>query len=509
MTRDRTPRDRTPPFDPVAWWARVAGARCAVIDAAHDRHITYRELHADAERWRQALVARGVRVGDRVAVLAHNRYEFLPLFVATLRCGAVLVPLNWRLAPPEVARVLQHADPVLLFAESRFDTYRDLAPTVPWLDLDRDVPSWLDAGAAGASITEASPAELAMLLYTSGTTGAPKGVMISHRQLLWNAISTMLGWSLSAQDVAPVSTPFFHTAAWHVFTTPLLYCGGCVVVCPNFEAADFLGMLARYQVTRAFCVPTQLHLLQRAPDFGRPLPSLRSFVAGGAPLPPSTAQAMRDASYAVRDAYGLTECGPNCFAMPDEVVAVKTDSVGWPLPFVNMRVVDTAGAVVRAGSIGELQLRAPQLFDGYYRDPARTADAMTDDGWLRTGDLVSVDEDGAYRVRGRTKDMFISGGENVFPGEVEAALGACDGVREVVVVAVPDATWGEVGHAVIVPAHAGVQAVDVLRDVRARIAAYKVPKHVRFVPAFPLLGSGKVDREALRSLALPSADGEH
>jgi fatty-acyl-CoA synthase len=502
-------RDNTPPFDPVAWWARVAGERCAVIDAANDRRITYRELHADAERWRHALVARGVRAGDRVAVLAHNRYEFLPLFVASLRCGAVLVPLNWRLAAPELARVLLHADPVLLFAESRFDTNRDLAPTVPWLDLDSDVPSWLEEAFTDDPVANAPSAELAMLLYTSGTTGAPKGVMISHRQLQWNAISTVLGWSLSAQDVAPVSTPFFHTAAWHVFTTPLLSCGGCVVVCPNFEAAEFLGLLSRYEVTRAFCVPTQLHLLQRAPDFGRPLPSLRSFVAGGAPLPPSTAHAMRHAGYAVRDAYGLTECGPNCFAMPDEAVAVKTGSVGWPLPFVNMRVVDTAGAVVRAGSIGELQLRAPQLFDGYFRDPARTADAMTDDGWLRTGDLVSVDDDGAYRVRGRTKDMFISGGENVFPGEVEAALGACDGVREVVVVAVPDATWGEVGHAVIVPAHPSVQATDVLHAVRAHIAAYKVPKRVRFVPAFPLLGSGKVDREAVRSLALQSADGEH
>lgn len=505
----------TPPFDPVAWWARVSGTRPAVIDAGRDRRITYADLHEEGERWRHALLAQGVSPGDRVAVLAHNRYEFLPLFVACLRCGAVLVPLNWRLAAPELARVVQHAAPVLLFGESRFEASREIASGAPWLDFDHDVPAWLaSAGspardAGGLPSGTVSEASLAMLLYTSGTSGMPKGVMITHRQLQWNAVSTVLGWRLTRDDVAPVSTPFFHTAAWHVFTTPLLHAGGCVVVLPNFVAADFLGLLARYDVTRAFCVPTQLHLLQQAPDFGRPLPSLRTFVSGGAPLPLYCAQVMRDAGYVVRDAYGLTECGPNCFVMPDDLLAAKPGSVGWPLPFVHMRVVDESGSAVASGTPGELQLRAPQLFAGYYRDDERTAEAMTADGWLRTGDLVSVDADGAYRIRGRTTEMFISGGENVFPGEVEAALAACTGVREVAVVAVPDATWGEVGCAVVVPVHAGVQAAALLHEVRLRLAAYKVPKTVQFVPTLPTLGSGKVDREALRSLALQAARGEH
>jgi fatty-acyl-CoA synthase len=504
-------RAPAPPFDPVAWWARNAGGRVAVIDAVHARHVTYAALHCEAERWRGALVAQGIRSGDRVAVLAHNRYEFLPLFVACLRAGAVLVPLNWRLSAPELTRVLQHADPAVLFGESRFNRYRAMAGGASWIDLDDDLPAWLARGKALAPDNGGASGDsaLAMLLYTSGTTGAPKGVMISHRQLQWNAISTMLGWQLSARDVAPVSTPFFHTAAWHVFTTPLLYSGGCVVVFPNFQAEQFLGLLASHAVTRAFCVPTQLHLLQQAADFGRPLPALRTFIAGGAPLPARTAQVMRQAGYIVRDAYGLTECGPNCFVMPDEALSAKPGAVGWPLPFLQMRVLDSAGNIVAGGEVGELQLRAPQLFEGYYRDAASTAEAMTHDGWLRTGDLVSVDDDGAYRVRGRSKDMFISGGENVFPGEVEAALASCAGVGEVAVVGIPDVTWGEVGCAVIVPVDAGVRADDVLRDVRARLADYKVPKQVRLVSALPTLGSGKVDREALRSLALTPTRGEH
>lgn len=500
----------SPRFDPVAWWARAGGTRVAVIDTARDRRITYAELHAEAERWRAALEARGVRAGDRVGVLAHNRYEFLPLFVACLRCGALLVPLNWRLASPELARVIAHAEPVLLFAEARFDAHRSLAGAHTWVDLDRDVPEWLAGASAGEpGDRTAVESSLAMLLYTSGTSGAPKGVMISHRQLLWNAISTMLGWSLTAQDVAPVSTPFFHTAAWHVFTTPLLYSGGCVVVLPNFDANDFLAVLARYGATRTFCVPTQLHVLQQTPDFGRPLPLLRTFISGGAPLPVHTAEAMRTAGYVVRDAYGLTECGPNCFGMPDDALWAKTGSVGWPLPFVRMRVVDREETSVASGVVGELQLRAPQLFDGYYHDADRTAEAMTEDGWFRTGDLVVVDDDGAFRVCGRTKEMFISGGENVYPGEVEAALARCTGVREVVVVGVPDTIWGEVGNAAIVPSETTVRADDILRELRSHVASYKVPKRVLFVSTLPTLGSGKIDRETVRSLALKAAHGEH
>lgn len=493
-------------FDPIAWWATVHGDRTAVIDATTGAHTSYRALHREADAWHTLLAAHGVSPGDRVAILAQNRVEFIPLFFGCLRLGAVLVPLNWRLSAPELSRVLAHAEPSLLLGE---DAFRGLAEQavvegkarIGWYDLDRDIPSRLESARQDA--TPPSPPrtydDCAMLLYTSGSTGAPKGVMVPHRQLLWNALATTTAWELGAADVGLVATPLFHTGGWHVFLTTLLSRGGTVVVLGAFDAERYMDALHRYRVTMSFGVPTQLDLLQRATQWGRPLPSLRTFIAGGAPCPPRTRDAVRAAGYRLREAYGLTECGPNCFATNEQTALDKEGTVGWPVPFLQMRLRDADGLVVSPDHIGELELRGPQLFSGYYRDPQGTADALTSDGWLRTGDLASADAEGVYRICGRRREMFISGGENVFPGEVEAALLECPNVLEVCVVGVADTRWGEVGCAVIVPQHGArdMEASLLLQQVRVRLAGYKVPKRVLFVDHLPKLGSGKIDRAAV------------
>jgi fatty-acyl-CoA synthase len=498
-------------FDPVSWWARVHGERTAVIDAQHDRRISYRALHVEADRWQLLLTHVGVRPGDRVAILARNRYEFLPLFIACMRRGAVLVPLNWRLSARELTRVLGHAGPAVLLGEAHFRALAEeavpsctsAATPIRWLDLDVEVPPLLLALRELA--VPASPSRLSedttMLLYTSGSTGAPKAVMVPHRQLLWNAMATTTAWMLSEEDVAPAATPFFHTSGWHVFVTPLLYRGGTVVVMRSFDPDAYLDALARYAVTITFGVPTQLHLLQRAASWGRPLPALRTFISGGAPCPQRTSNAVRAAGYRFREAYGLTECGPNCFATNDRTAREKDGTVGWPVPFLDMRVADENDRSLQAGEVGELQLRGPQLFGGYYRDPGQTAAVLTTDGWLRTGDLVSADAAGVFRIRGRRKELFISGGENVFPGEVEAALLEIPQVGEVCVVGVPDDTWGEVGCAVVVRTSADCSAEALMTAARRLLAGYKVPQHVLFTDRLPTLGSGKIDRGAVLGLA--------
>lgn len=493
-------------FDPIAWWATVDGERTALIDAPTGARTTYRALHHEADVWHGLLAARGVVPGDRVAVLAQNRVEFIPLFFACIRRGAILVPLNWRLSPPELGRVLAHAEPALLFGE---DSLRGLAEAalqhagraVPWLDLDRDVPRLLSRAREDA--VPASPPrthdDCTMLLYTSGSTGAPKGVMLPHRQLLWNAMATTIGWGLGPADVAPAATPFFHTGGWHVFTTPLLSRGGTVVLFGPFDADSYLDTLARYGLTMTFGVPTQLDLLQRSASWGTPLPALRTFISGGAPCPQRTRDAVRNAGYRFREGYGLTECGPNCFATNDTTARRKDGTVGWPVPFLQMRLRHADGHLVAPDDIGELELRGPQLFGGYFRAPEVTAEALTPDGWLRTGDLASADAEGTHRIRGRRKEMFISGGENVFPGEVEAALLDVPGVLEAAVVGVPDARWGEVGCALIVT-RTGAETPEVgtlLAQARERLAGYKVPRHVVFAEAIPKLGSGKIDRRAV------------
>ena len=339
-----------------------------------------------------------------------------------------------------------------------------------------------------------------MLLYTSGSTGAPKGVVLPHRQLLWNAMATTIGWQLGADDVGQAATPFFHTAGWHVFTTTLLSRGGAIVLVGAFEPSTYLDVLARYGVTVMFGVPTQFAMLGECSTWGRPLPALRWFFSGGARCPQRIANLVRAAGYGFREGYGLTECGPNCFATNSRTALQTDGATGWPIPFLQMRLRADDGSLAGPDEIGELELRGPQLFGGYFRAPERTAAVMTADGWLRTGDLVSRDADGAHRIRGRRVEMFISGGENVFPGEVEAALLDCPGVREATVIGVPDARWGEVGCALIVRRDPALDERRLVHEVRRRLAGYKVPKRIIFVDAIPRLGSGKIDRRTSAAL---------
>ena len=496
--------------DPLRFWRRMAGSRAALVDRARGIRLTYPELDAGADRWAAALRAEGVGRGDLVAVLAGNRREVVEAYFACGRIGAALLPLNWRLAAAELAPILEDARPKLLLGEDRFrdraeGALRGTSDEPRWIDLDHDAPALLARGGPSVDDIEVEGDEPLLVLYTSGSTGKPKGAVLPHRQVFFNAVATTTAWELGASDVAPVSTPFFHTGGWNVFATPLWHRGGTIVLFDAFDADAYRDAVADEGITVALTVPTMLLMLTESAQWGRPLPSLRFFISGGAPCPESLAAKVRAAGYRFREGYGLTECGPNCFAIPDDEAVRRPGSVGWPVPMLQMRLDAGGGREAAPGEAGELLLRGPQLFGGYLRAPGKTAEVMTEDGWLRTGDLAVRDGDGAYRICGRRKEMFISGGENVFPGEVEAALADCPGVAEVVVVGVPDERWGEVGRAFVVPrADASLAAAQVVAHARARLAGYKVPRQVVFLPQIPRLGSGKPDRRALAELS--SAD---
>jgi fatty-acyl-CoA synthase len=307
-----------------------------------------------------------------------------------------------------------------------------------------------------------------------------------------------VGWQLGAPDIGPVANPFFHTGGWHVLTAPLLHVGATVVLFDQFEPTSFLEGLAEERCTVAFSVPTQIAMLLESPAWGHPLPDLRFLISGGAPCPQALAARVRAAGIAFREGFGLTECGPNCFAISADEARAKPGRVGRPVPFLEVRLALDAGGEAGTNEPGELLLRGPQLFAGYWRNPARTAEVLDAEGWLHTGDLAERDADGAYRICGRKKDMYISGGENVFPGEVEAVLSECAGVAEVVVIGVPDAKWGEVGRAFVV-ARAGhvLTPAQLAAHARSRLAGYKVPKSFIVVDEIPRLGSGKPDRASL------------
>jgi len=494
-------------FDPVAWWGQADGARTALVEARDGRTHSYASLNADADTWARRLRGCGVAHGDRVAVLAQNRVEFIALLCACIRTGALLVPLNWRLSAAELGRVIADAEPTVLLGEDRFAAIAREACLIAqvgvpprWIDLDRDVNGLLQLLVDAAHSDTRSTNDPVLLLYTSGSTGTPKGVMIPHRQLLANAIATTTAWGIGQDDVGPIVTPFFHTGGWNVFTTPILFRGGTAVLIDGFDPETFLDTVKRFGLTVSFGVPTQLAMLRTSSKWGMSLPKLRWFISGGAPCPERIKDDVLAAGYRFREGYGLTECGPNCFATTDDTASNRFGTVGWPITFLQMRLRGDDGSLVGDDQVGELELRGPQLFAGYFRAPEKTADVMTSDGWLRTGDLASRASDGVFTIRGRRKEMFISGGENVFPGEVEAALLDCTGVAEVSVIGVADARWGEVGCALVVCQSPQLDAPALLAYARSRLAGYKVPKHVYFVAALPRLGSGKIDRRALGEL---------
>lgn len=494
--------------DPIRWWGRVTPERVALVDRARDQRFTYGELDRLAERWRALLVSHGVTAGDRVATLAGNRAAQVALLYACGRLGAALVPLNWRLAARELSRIVENARPAVLVSEGRFRRLAEEAGVAAvgsrWIEMapDSDAPPAFASRDLLPDAVRVDAEDAALILYTSGSTGVPKGAVLPHRQLFYNAVATTTAWELGARDVAPVATPFFHTGGWNVFATPLWQRGGRIVLFDQFDPAGYLAGLDEEGCTIALTIPTQLVMLLESTAWGRPIPSLRCFISGGAPCPTSLMDRVRAAGFGMKEGFGLTECGPNCFSMPLEEAPRRNGSVGWPVPFLEMRLVREDGNDVAAGEAGELLLRGPQMFSGYFDDPVRTAEALTPDGWLRTGDLATRDAEGAYRICGRRKEMFISGGENVYPGEVEAALIEHPSVAEVTVIGVQDPKWGEVGRAFVVARRgAAVVPDELLAWGRLRLAGYKVPKGVTVLTELPRLGSGKVDRTALAKLS--------
>lgn len=498
--------------DPLRYWSKLAPSRVAVIDRSLAARRTYAELDRDSDRWAALLRTCGVAKGDRVAVLSGTRHEVIALLYACGRVGAALVPLNWRLTAAELAPIVASAGVKLVVGEGRYRALlesADGAGSTRWIDLDAEAPLLLGRAGSGTVACAAdvivAPDDPWLVLYTSGSTGTPKGAVLPHRQLFFNAVATATAWELGPADIAPVGTPLFHTGGWNVFATPLLACGGAVILFDRFEPGDYLAALAEEQATVAFGVPTQLVMLLESVGWNTEIPSLRRIFSGGAPCPPGVLAHVRE-RYLLREGYGLTECGPNCFAISDAEAVENPGAVGRPMPFLEARLVTTDGRDANPGEAGELWLRGPQVFSGYLDAPTLTAEVLDAEGWLRTGDIATRDAAGLHRICGRTKEMFISGGENVYPAEVEAALSDCPGVAEVAVVAVPDSRWGEVGHAVLVPrCDTVVDAAEVLAFARMRLAGYKVPRDVLIVDALPRLGSGKPDRRAIAATAAARA----
>ncbi|MFH2009601.1 MAG: long-chain fatty acid--CoA ligase [bacterium] len=493
----------------LAKWAQVEPDKQALIDLNDGRGYTYLELDRRADRAARLLSEQlGVGRGDRVAVLGENRVEQVELYFAAVKLGAVLVPVNWRLSPEEVAYILGDAEPAVLFYGQDMDaTATALAAglwTGPLVSFDdaEGYPARQERASADPvvteGITEDSPV---MLLYTSGTTGRAKGAILTHGTITWNAINTATSWDLRQDDVTITHTPFFHTGGWNVLTLPLLHRGATVVLASRFDPGQTLRAIARHGVTVMFAVPTMFQMLIDHPELGETdLSTVRFFISGGAPCPIPLIEAFQRRGVVFKQGYGLTEVGPNCFVLHERDAIRKAGSVGFPVLHLDTRIVSTDGLEVAPNEVGELQLRGPTVCAGYWKNADASAAARCD-GWFATGDLFRRDGDGYHFVVGRLKELFISGGENVYPAEVERVLYEVDAVVEAAVIGVPDEKWGEVGHAFVALAEGTENlpgAEEILATCRQRLARYKVPKKLTILDSLPKGPSGKIQKTELQ-----------
>lgn len=486
--------------DWIGRWARYAPDRTVLEDVDEARSVTYGQASRMVYRASAFLRERLAR-GSRVAVLAPNSIEYVLLYFAAQQAGMVLVPLNWRLAAPELDYIIGDSDPALVLTSEDFQSTLDALTVsidpMPMRELAEIMHD--ESRPAEPSPNEPDFDAATMILYTAGTTGRPKGAILSHRGIFFNAVNTALRLSLTETDRTPIFAPLFHTGGWHVLTTPLIHAGGTIFLSQKFDADLVLELCDEREVSVLFGVPTMLAMMHDSPRFASSsLQSVRYAIVGGEPMPLPLIHAWHEKGVPIRQGFGLTEFGPNVYSLPEADAERKIGSIGFPNFYIDAAIQDDEGNILGEDETGELILRGPVAMLGYWNNPEATAETIVD-GWLHTGDLVRRDPEGYYYVVGRKKDMFISGAENVYPVEIELAIQRIPEVSAVAVIGVPDERWGEVGHAFIVcKTGATLEPEAVIEHCRANLARYKVPKHVSFVDALPVSDSGKILKRVLR-----------
>jgi fatty-acyl-CoA synthase len=500
-------------IDILATRANLTPDREALYDTTSGVRYTYAQLNERANRAANFLRnTYQVQKGDRVSILAQNSIAYVDLLFGLGKIGAILAPLNWRLTSRELTYIVNDSQPKVLIVGPEFvSVYEEMrsATQVEHI-ISLEGAELAGAGSYEESLKQAAGSEPTRpvieeddawcILYTSGTTGRPKGAVLPHRQILWNAINTVISWGLSEKDISPILTPMFHSGGLFVFLVPLFYAGGRIVLARNFDPDASLDLIVKEKCTVILGVPTLFQVWMNSPRFAEiDFSHVHFFISGGAPCPPSLIEAWSKAKGVnMRQGYGLTEVGVNCFSMTDEDALRKRGSVGKPIFHSQMRLVDANGKDVSTGKTGELIIKGPHVCAGYWNNPEATAQSLKD-GWFHTGDMARQDEEGYFYIAGRFKDMIISGGENVYAAEVEAVFREHDVVADAALIGQPDEKWGEVGLMIVAcKPNRSVSAEELLRFCQRRLAKYKIPKRVQFVETLPYSPYGKVIKAELR-----------
>ncbi|MBX2870567.1 MAG: AMP-binding protein [Saprospiraceae bacterium] len=501
--------------DWIQKWAIYSPDRIAIKEFETGRSLNYLQLNNLGQHLVTWLQQRfHLQAKDRIAILAENSLAHVALFSAAQKANFTLVPINYRLSTPEIEYLLQDAQASLLIAEDRFR--KALTPylerpanieTWGWDDLENFCDQHKDQLCQQQFSVQIDEDDPIFILYTSGTTGFPKGALYSHKMLFWNSINTSISLIINSESRTINCMPFFHTGGWNVLLTPFLHHGGYSCLVKKFEPQLVLQLLAEEQATLFMGVPTMLNMMAAEPSFEEvTLSNLHYIIVGGEPMPIPLIEQWHDKGVPIRQGYGMTEVGPNLTSLHQDDAVRKKGSIGRPNFYVETRIVNAKGLPVPANTPGELQLKGPMVTPGYWQNPEATQKAF-DGPWFKTGDRVREDEEGYLFVVDRIKNMFISGGENVYPAEVERVLLSHPAIAEAAVIGVPDVKWGEVGRAYLcLKEESSCEPAEVRNFCTERLAKFKVPKQIVFLVELPKNDTGKIDRKRLKTEAKSPSD---
>jgi len=496
--------------------ALSSGERTAIL--FRGRETSYSELADRVDRLAAALLARGVRRGDRVAYLGNNHPSFVETLFAAGLVGAIFVPLNTRLSIAELAYMLGNSGATLLISTTPLepqasaasaglgirrivvDSPEDDDPVSVSADAE-DFEQVIAAAGAPGQLPEVTLDDPAVIIYTSGTTGRPKGAMLSHGNLTWNAINVLADYDLVSSDRALMVSPLFHVASLGMGCLPVFVKGATLLLEERFVPGEALRTIEREGATAISGVPTTFQMMIDAPEWATTdISSLRLMTCGGSPVPARVREAYEERGLHFSGGYGMTESSPGITMLPPQHAVARAGSAGLAHFFTRFRIRGTEGITTEPGETGEIEAAGPNIFVGYWDDADATRDAFTDDGWLRTGDVGSVDDAGFLYISDRVKDMIISGGENIYSVEVELAIATIPGVTGAAVIGVPHDRWGEVPHAVVTLAPgATLDPEEMVAFLSSRLARYKVPRTLEIVEELPRTASGKIQKHVLRA----------
>lgn len=480
--------------------AALSPTKLALIDSANGQQWSYKTLTDHISKWVHYFHEQNYQKGDRIVIISQNRIELFAILFACGLKGLIYVPLNFRLSQLELSYILHDCKPVLIIHDeahqaicNNFHQIERLLLTSllnePTLD-DTSKQDW-------------NSEDPWIMIYTGGTTGKPKGVVLSFDAINWNSINTIISWGLNNSDCTLNYMPMFHTGGLNALCIPILMSGGTVVTGSRFDAEEALKALNTYKTTMSLFVPTMYQAMLET-DYMKnaTFPTVKVFLSGGAPCPHTIYQKFEEKGILFKEGYGLTEAGPNNFFIDPQIARKKKGSVGKCMQFNEVKIMNENGEPCQINEVGELYISGKHMFTKYWNNELETSNAL-ENGWLKTGDLARMDEDGDYFIVGRKKEMIISGGENVYPQEVEQCLVLHPNIQEAAVIGMEDEKWGEsVTAFVTCKEHIDRFEFDLLHYCKQALGGYKVPKKIIILDELPRTDVGKIDKKRLQQLAV-------